>query len=208
MTVSLYCCAACAEVVLSARQIAYDIDSGTIVASGGVVVTQNLEDGNVRELHADEISYHKKTGIIRLYGDSIIREPTGEIIAAQNVELGKDLENAIAKALLVVLTDASKVRARDASKESHLFSFNDATYTPCSETHCSLPLWDLAADKVVYDTKKKSFVYSNVKLRFKGMPVFFLPYFKHPAFGVKRQSGFLSPIIRSNNDTGLFVGIP
>ncbi|MDR1288875.1 MAG: LPS assembly protein LptD [Holosporales bacterium] len=208
LVISLYCCSVGAEIILSAEQISYDFDSGTITASGGVIVTQNLEDGSSRELHSEEIVYHKNSGIIRLHGDTIIREPTGEIIAARNVELDKDLENAIAKAFLVVLTDASKVRARDASKKSHIFSFNDATYTPCSETHCSLPLWDIAADKVTYDSKKKSFVYSNAKLRFKGVPVFFLPYFKHPAFGVKRQSGFLSPIIRSNNDTGLFVGVP
>jgi LPS-assembly protein len=188
--------------------MSYDVSSGVITASGGVIVTQTLSGGSIRELHTEEISYHKESGIIRLYGDSIIQEPTGEVIAARNIELSKDLKNAIAKAFLVVLDDSSKVRAHEASKRDHLFSFDKATYTPCSETHCSLPLWDLAADKVIYDSRKKSFVYTNVKLRFKGIPVFFLPYFKHPAFGVKRQSGVLSPIIRSNNDTGLFVGIP
>jgi LPS-assembly protein len=208
LSIILLCKSASAEIVLTATKISYDIDTHTIRASGGVVVTQALDDGRIRELHAEEIEYHKNTGIIRFYGDTIIQEPTGEIIAARNVELDKEMKNAIAKALVVILGDASKIKAQEASKNNNIYSFDRATYTPCSETHCSLPLWDLAADKVTYDSKKKSFVYHNVKLRFKGVPIFFLPYFKHPAFGVKRQSGFLAPIIRSNNDTGPFVGVP
>jgi LPS-assembly protein len=161
-----------------------------------------------RELHTQEIVYHKETGIMRFYGTTIIKEPTGEIIAAEKVELDKDLEKAIVKALIVILNDASKIRAENGSKNGHLFSFDNATYTPCKESHCSSPLWDLASDNVVYDSKKKSFIYRNVRMRFKGIPILFLPYFKHPAFGVRRQSGFLSPVLRSNKEIGVFLGIP
>ncbi|MDR1233678.1 MAG: LPS assembly protein LptD [Holosporales bacterium] len=204
----LIICNAYSEVSIQSRRVSYDLSTEIICAAGDVVVIQEYDDGKSRKLYTDEIEYNRKTGTIKLHGKAILEEPTGEVIAATTVVLDPGMENAIAKALVIILDDAAKVKAKTGTKVGSLYTFEDASYSPCNETHCSVPLWDLFADKVTYDSKGKSFVYHNVRLRFKGLPIIFSPYFKHPGFGVRRQTGFLSPIIRSNNDIGLFVGTP
>ncbi|MDR0744613.1 MAG: LPS assembly protein LptD [Holosporales bacterium] len=196
-----------AEIILDAKIISIDKASDTVSASGEVVVIQELNN-NIRELHCEKIEYNGKTKELKLIGDSMIKEPTGEIVWAKSAIIDTKLKNAIIRALKVVLTDNSKIRAEIGTKVGEIYTFENASYTPCKESSCVLPLWDLAAERVVYDVKKKAFIYHNVKLRMKGHTIAFLPYFKHPAFGIKRQTGFLSPIINSNNDAGLFVGIP
>ena len=197
-----------AEIVLDASAISYDPNTGVIVADGDVHVVQTLGNGKTRELYSETVKYNRKTGQIKLIGDAIMKEPNGDVFSARNINLGKGFKDAIAEALVIVLKDASKVKAKKGKKTSNLYTFENVSYTPCKETACSTPLWDLVADKAMYDRKAKKFVYKNVKLRIKGMPVLFSPYFEHPSFDVKRKTGFLTPIIRRTSDVGFLAGIP
>ncbi|MBR1480222.1 MAG: LPS-assembly protein LptD [Alphaproteobacteria bacterium] len=196
------------EVVLTSRSISYDPASGIMAATGDVIVKQMLEGGGIRELHAEKIEHSKLTGKTKLVGESVIKEPTGEIMSAKNVEIGREFEEAIADALFIVLKDSAKIHAEKGSKAGQAFTFENATYSPCKETSCSAPLWDLAADKAVYDKEQKKFVYKNVTLRIKGVPIFFTPYFEHPSSDVKRKAGLLSPTFRNLSDVGFFAGFP
>ncbi len=169
---------------------------------------QEVNPGHKRKLHCEKIEYNKKTGEIKLFGEAIIEEPTGEIIKASNVQLDDKLKKAVIKALLVIMNDNAKVKAKSGQKQDNIYTFKEASYTPCNETACSTPLWDLFADEVIYDSKKKTFVYHRVKLRFKGKPVFYTPYFTHPSFEVKRRSGFVTPILSLSRNTGTMLGLP
>jgi LPS-assembly protein len=197
-----------AEIKLDAKHVSYDAEANIITASGDVLITQTLENNEIRELHSEKIEYNKQTGEIRLIGESIIKEPSGDLITAKSVSLDPEFKNAIAKALVIILRDASKIRAQAAHKSNEVFTFENATYSPCKEVNCSLPLWDLQAEKAIFDRKQKKFIYRNVKLRIKGVPVFFTPYFSHPSSEVKRKTGFLAPILRHNTDTGFYAGFP
>ena len=194
---------------MDADKISYDSIKDILSASGNVVVTQNPDSGNKRVLHSEKIDYNRKTGKISLYGHSVIEESNGDKIDATNIEIDDNFKKGIIKALKVVLNDESKIKATSGKKEGDIFYFSDATYTPCFENpNCKFPLWDLRADSVVYDTSKKKFTYKNVSLRMKGQTILYTPYFEHPAFDVKRKSGFLTPILSSNNDTGVLIGVP
>ncbi|MDR1333025.1 MAG: LPS assembly protein LptD [Holosporales bacterium] len=209
ISLALLCvCASDAKVVLNSKVVSFDPDSGVITAAGDVVVTQEMEDHRVRELHTDQIEYNKTTGEIRLKGNALIKDYTGDLFSAKNIELDADFKNAIAEALVFVTKDSIKVKSGTCRKSGDVFTFKDASYSPCREGHCTLPLWDLAAETVVYDRKEKKFIYKNVKLRIKGVPVLFTPYLTHPSPEVKRKTGVLTPIIRHCSKSGLFVGIP
>ena len=41
-----------------------------------------------------------------------------------------------------------------------------------------------------------------------GLPIGYTPYFRHPAPGVKRQSGFLTPTFGSSSEIGLVASVP
>ena len=201
-------CSAFAETSLDAYKISYDSKKDIITAEGDVIISQNISESLKRELYSEKVVYNKKTGDLKFFGDTIIKECTGEIISAKNIEIDDKFKKAIINALIVVLNDNSKVKAKKGTKLDSFYTFDNASYTPCNESSCSAPLWDLLADKVTYDSKKKIFTYYKVKMRLKGVPVFYTPYFKHPGFGVKRQTGFLAPIIRSSKATGFYVGTP
>ena len=206
-------CNACfnlrAEIVLEASGVSYDPKSGIVKAHGDVHVTQTFENSiKIRELYSDSIEYNKKTGDIILYGDSIMKEPNGDVLTAKNIILGKKFKDAIAETLIVVLKDSSKIKAKKGKKSSNLYTFDNVSYSPCRETSCSHPLWDLVADKAVYDREKKKFIYKNVKLRIKGQSILFSPYFEHPSFEVKQKTGFLTPVFRRNSDIGFLMGFP
>lgn len=197
-----------AEIILDADSIFYDTVKKVATATGDVIVVQTFEDGSKRELHSEKIEYNKKTGDIKLIGESIIKEPTGDVLSAKSVELDKEFKEAIADALTIILKDTSKIKAKRGTKSDKVFTLEHATYSPCKESGCSAPLWDLAAEKAVYDKTQKKFIYKNVKLRIKGFPVFFTPYFSHPSPEVKRKTGFLTPMIRNLSDVGFFAGFP
>jgi LPS-assembly protein len=204
----LFCATARANISLSSNKVIYDPAGSVITAEGDVVIRQAQSDKGIRELRTDRVEYYQKTGIIKLSGKSRIREPTGEIIAANDVRIDDSFKKAIVKALVIILNDDSRIKAKSGQKNQDIYTLHSASYTPCIETPCSFPLWDLTADRVTYDSNKKTLTYSNVALRMKGIPILFSPYLRHASFGVKRQTGFLAPIISSKNDTGLFVGIP
>ena len=198
-----------AEIVMEANIISYDPQTETVFASGNVHIIQKFENSTkTRELYAEKIEYNKKTTQIKLLGDSIMKEPNGDVFLAKNIKLEKKFKEAVAEALVVVLKDTSKIKAKSGNKSLNTYRFNDVSYSPCKETACSAPLWDLVANEVVYDRTKKKFVYKNVRLRIKGKSVFFLPYLEHPSFDVKRKTGCLAPIIRRSSDTGFMIGIP
>lgn len=196
------------EIVLDANNVFYDTLKKVVIATGDVIVIQTFEDGTKRELHSEKIEYDKKTGDIKLIGESIIKEPTGDIISSKNIKLDKEFKDAIAEALIIILKDTSKIKAKRGIKSDRVFTLENATYSPCKESGCSAPLWDLAAEKAIYDKVQKKFIYKNVKLRIKGVPIFFTPYFSHPSPDVKRKTGFLTPMFRNLTDVGFFAGFP
>lgn len=198
-----------AEIVLEAGGVSYEPKSGLVTAHGDVHITQTSENSlKTRELYSDSIEYNRNTGDMKLYGTSIMKEPNGDILTAKNIVLGKKFKDAIAETLIVVLKDSSKIKAAKGKKQSNVYTFENVSYSPCQETSCSHPLWDLVADKAIYDRNKKKFTYKNVKLRIKGRSVLFSPYFEHPSFEVKRKTGFLSPVFRRNSDIGFLAGLP
>lgn len=204
-----FICPVVAEISIDAQKISYNSSEGIITAYGEVVITQTEKGVKKRRLTTEKIEYNRKSGKIRLYGKSILREETGEIVKANNIELDDKMKTGIIKALSIVLKDKARIKAMKGEKKEELYSLSEASYSPCYESkNCKFPLWDVYADNAVYDTKNKTIIYHNAKLRIKGQTVLYTPYFSHPSFEVKRKSGFVTPIIHSNNDTGAIVGIP
>ncbi|MDR3224467.1 MAG: LPS assembly protein LptD [Holosporales bacterium] len=197
-----------AGISMFANRVSYDQINEIISASGNVLISQTLDNLKIRELHAERIEYNRKTKEIKLIGEAVIKEPTGDVMSAKNIRLDQDFKNAIARALVIILADSSKIKAQKGTKKNDMFTFENVSYSPCKEVNCKLPLWDLVADRAIYDKKEKKFIYKNVRLRLKGVPVFFSPYFTHPSSEVKRKTGLLSPILKHNSDIGFYAGFP
>src|SRR5690606_22909364 len=70
------------------------------------------------------------------------------------------------------------------------------------------PLWQIKADRVVWDQGTQTVSYRNARLEFLGVPVAYTPFFSHPDPTVKRKSGLLTPTFGSNSTLGLTAELP
>jgi LPS-assembly protein len=73
-------------------------------------------------------------------------------------------------------------------------------------TNCRLPKpdWQLIARSISVANNKATT--SNALFKFLGIPVFYLPYLRHPVEETGRESGFLIPVVENSSTRGLVLG--
>lgn len=82
--------------------------------------------------------------------------------------------------------------------------FHQLIYTTCPSNQ---PDWVLSAGKLELQHDKGVGVARGAKLKFKGIPILYAPYFTFP-IDDRRKSGLLYPSFGHTNDNGLEFGIP
>ena len=192
---------------MTADELTYDEDTDSIIATGNVEVAQGE-----RVLRAARIRYRQSDGVVTATGDVALREPGGEVLFADSVELTGDLRSGVIRRLSVLLTDNSRIVAGGARRfDGNRTVMRKAVFSPCelcADEPARAPLWQLKAGTVVHDQADHDLTYYDASLEFFGVPVFYTPYFRHPDPSVTRQSGFLSPLYRSSRALGADVTIP
>ncbi|MEL7347376.1 MAG: LPS assembly protein LptD [Pseudomonadota bacterium] len=205
-------------VALVADAIEYDSEAGTLTATGNVEVFYGD-----RTLTADTIVYDSRTERIRAEGDIVLRDPSGATVYADVAELDVDLVDGIvegAESVIAAQTVAGEEAAdrppvgRLAAVEARRFegrfnALNKAVYSPCDV--CAddpTPLWRIRARRVIHDEEEGIIHYEDAFLDVFGVPIAYLPYFRHPDPTVERASGFLVPEIRLSDNYGLGFRAP
>ena len=80
-------------------------------------------------------------------------------------------------------------------------------FTTCKKND-TCPPWQMSAEKITHNKKKKIIFYKNAWLKVYDVPIFYFPKFFHPDPTVKRQSGFLMPTIMSSSGLGTSLNTP
>ena len=195
------------DLLITADELTYDEAADTVIASGNVEVAQGD-----RVLRAARIHYRRGDDVVTASGDVAMREPTGEVLFADSVELTGDLRDGVIHRLSVLLTDQSRLVASGARRsDGTLTEMRKAVYSPCAlcaDDPAPVPLWQLKAARVVHDQVEHSLTYYDASLEFFGLPILYTPYFRHPDPSVERQSGFLTPSYSSSTALGVEVTIP
>lgn len=192
------------EIELSAELLTYNGGSGIAIAKGEVLVHyQNYV------MRADEVTYDERTGIVTANGNIKIRDPQGNVLSAEEIELTDTLKEGFVNNVRLLLEDGSRVAALDGERSGSKTRFNKAVYSPChvcdeSET----PLWQIKAVKVIHDQDKKRLYYDDAYLEVLGLPVIYLPYLSHPDPSVEKASGFLVPSFRQSRELGFVFEAP
>ena len=89
-------------------------------------------------------------------------------------------------------------KSRSIVIDENYFTLKKSVYTNCKKRD-GCPPWLIVSDNIVHDKKKKVVNYKNATLKFYDVPVFYFPKFFHPDPTVKRQSGFLTPTLSTQN---------
>ncbi|MDF3033921.1 MAG: hypothetical protein K0R76_875 [Alphaproteobacteria bacterium] len=131
---------------------------------------------------------------------------------APYAEFSNKFQDGFIQEAKMLMADNARLAANSAKHISgRKVVFRQAVYSPCKV--CRLdptkqPLWQLKADKVIHSKTDQLIIYHHARLEMGGIPVFYMPYFRHPDPTVKRKTGFLMPAYGSFSDLGVIVSTP
>ena len=93
------------------------------------------------------------------------------------------------------------------SNDKDKLIINKGIFTSCN-INMNCPAWAIKAKKIEHDRKTKRIIYDDAILKIYNMPVMYMPKFFHPDPSVKRQSGFLQPLLNGSSSLTDSIYIP
>ncbi|MFN9001858.1 MAG: LPS-assembly protein LptD [Holosporales bacterium] len=200
-------------ILLICDELKNDRDLGLTIARGNVEI---VHDG--RLLQADVVTYNEESDLVTASGNVRLYDPAGEVSFSNYIELTGDMKEGFVKDLQVILADESLLSARQARRNvTSVSEFEKAVYSPCSvcrSPSSQPPLWQMRAEDVEWvkgneaEGVNEDIIYRHATMDFFGIPALYAPYFRHPAPGVKRRSGFLTPFFGNSSHNGFTTVIP
>ena len=182
----------------------FDKDTDTATLSGGVVVY--YKDYVIR---ADKMVYDRSTSELEAEGNILVTGgPSDAYIAASHGDMRLNMHTArfydVNGSLGVRRSGQSVVYS---TANPFLFSgrvllqTGEGSYKIIdgSMTNCRLPKpdWVLISREIKLDRGEAST--ANALFKFQGIPLFYLPYLRHPTEETGRESGFLIPVLPYNS---------
>ncbi len=195
------------QMLLEADTLIYDHDSNTVTAVGGVQI-----DYAGNRLVAQRVTYDRKTSRLIATGNVEIVNSDGIKVFSQRIDITDDFANGFVNTIRLETVDQIYFAAESAKREGGvLTTFNNGVYTacePCKEKLDKAPIWRIKAQKIIWNSQKKTVRFESSNFEFFGFPIAFLPAFEIADPTVKRKSGFLMPSVGYNNKLGYNLGIP
>lgn len=162
-------------------------------------------------LNASKVTFNEKTGAFTANGSVELREPNGNVLQAETLELREKFKQVFARHVKALLTNNVTIAARYARRDTNGISvFESASYTACKDcgTKNGHPLWELTSDETTHDSNAKMLHHVNPRLKIAGHTVLAAPRWSHPDPSVKRKSGFIQPNISGGKAFGVGVTVP
>jgi LPS-assembly protein len=176
---------------LQADHVDYDNDTGDVVLTGHVLVTESEND---ERIHASHGTLNIKTQTGRFYD---VTGSVGMKPAAAKPGTPPGAQRLVYSNSNPFLFTGRMV-VKTGPKEYEVY---DGTVTSCQLPH---PDWLLYGAKFVLDEDKARATNSIFHLM--SIPVLWLPYVTHPVDAESRQSGILIPVLGDSSSKGLTVG--
>lgn len=198
--------------VITADELSHDKNLDTVTARGNVEVQYQG-----RILLADTVNYQVSADRASATGNVTMTDLDGTTTFADFAELTGDMKEGFAREVKILLTDGSRAAAQKATRKTDdkgnsVTTMENAIYSPCDV--CSTTpgsdtrIWQIKSSRVVHDQQAGEITYNDMWFELFGVPVAYTPYLSHPDPTVKRRSGFLPPLYRSNKQLGVGVSIP
>lgn len=182
---------------------------------GGDGITRAL--GNVRiesagaALETGEALYREEGGRFEIPGDFRAVFPDGKTLEGESAWFdGRLDEGEITGVRAGYLDDPGRFRANRAQRAAGGgLRLDNAVYSPCPvSAENPVPLWRVRASRIDHDTEARDVVYRNPVFEVAGLPIAYLPRFRHPDPTVDRRSGFLVPEVDAGTSYGFGLRVP
>lgn len=169
-------------------------------------------------MEGEELTYYRRTGEIEGEGDLTFYSAEGDRIEADYLRM--HMETRIGEADNVKYRIAHRerrnreptrtnVRARGTAGKAYMEGHDvtrmeDVSYTTCNEGDDSVVLY---ADEITLDQGTGRGLAKNLKVAFKGVPVFYFPRLSFP-ISDERKTGFLFPSFGAEEGSGFVLATP
>jgi LPS-assembly protein len=185
------------RVNVNADKLLYDGKSEVATATGTVQLTYGPY-----VLTATRVVYDMKRGTFSANGSIVLREPNGNVVEAETAELKDTFREGFAHHVRALLTNDVSITAQYARRyDNGITIYEKASYTACVDcvSEGGTPAWQIVAREAKHDLNTRTIYYSDARLEFGGVPVFWTPYLAYPDPTVKRRTGFLLPTFYSGH---------
>ena len=196
------------DISIASNQISYDIKNRLISSQSNSKISDNL--GNNYQVKGFEYSLEKK--IIKLTNLQVLDEAKNTLkLDLAFLDLNK--KELVAKDVNLDFKisqnseNEPRLKGRSLITNENKTIVEKGTFTFCKKRE-KCPPWEMSADKITHDKKKKVISYKNASLKLYDKKVFYFPKFFHPDPTVERQTGFLIPKIQDNSTTGMSLNLP
>ena len=196
------------KIKISTDEINYDVEKQKIESSSNSEIKDNF--GNIYQV--SKFEYNIKSKIIKLSNLKVL-DVSENIFKIEIAFLDLKKKELVAKdvGLNFKISDDSenepRLKGRSLISNNENTIVNKGTFTFCKKRE-KCPPWEMSAEEIKHDKKKKTIYYKNAHLKIYDKKVFYFPKFFHPDPTVDRQSGFLIPKIQDNSTTGLSFNLP
>jgi LPS-assembly protein len=192
------------QATIEADDLSYDKNSKILTAEKNVILGYSG-----REVRSEKIEYNQQTN--RIIADKGIeyRDGTGTIFKAKSANITDKFDKGEMKDVDVDFGDGSTFHSENLTIiDANTYDLGKASYTPCDMCYNGKPLWQMDADKILYNEADGRVYYDNAYLKFLGQKIGWVPRLSHPTPFAKSKSGFLTPKFGRTSSYGVFVRAP
>ena len=196
-----------APILLQADEIVYDSEANTVSAVGHVEISD--ED---RTLLADRVEYDQASDKVTARGNVTITDTKGNVVFADHVVLTDRMRDGALSGFGALLGKTGRLAARSAQRiDGNVVIARRTVYSPCeicNQPGQRTPLWQVKAERVIYDQTKHKVHFRNATIEVEGVPVLWMPSFSVPDPTVRYATGLLTPEVGNSTKIGYFTRLP
>jgi LPS-assembly protein len=195
-------------ILLQADEIVYDDDHKTISAVGHVEIA---DQG--RTLLAERVEYDQNSDKVTAFGLVSITDARGNVAFADHVVLTDHMRDGALSGFGALIGKSGRLAARGAERVGgNTVIAHRAVYSPCkicsTPGRTGTPLWQVKAERVVYDQTRHKVRFTNAVVDVHGVPVAWIPTFSVPDPTVRYATGLLTTEVGNSTKIGYFLRQP
>jgi LPS-assembly protein len=194
--------------LLQADEVVYDGDDKTVAAVGHVEIN---DQG--RTLLAERVEYNQTTDTVIARGHVSITDAKGNVAFSDHVVLTDHMRDGALSGFGALIGKNGRLAANSAQRIGGTTVIaRHAAYSPCVICNAPgasrVPLWQVKAERVVYDQTQHKVRFSSATIEVKGIPVAWVPAFSVPDPTVRYNTGLLTPELGNSTKIGYFIRAP
>lgn len=195
------------QVVYKSDTLEYDPGEKTITLTGQVEIDQG---GCI--LLADRVIYDEDDDKVTASGHVSLTDDKGNVAFVDSLVLTDRMRNGVLNGFGALIGKNGRLAAASAQRVNGTTTIaNRAVYSPCeicNQPGHRTPLWQVKAERIIYDQTAHKVRFKNARIEAFGVPVLWSPYLSLPDPTVHYATGFLTPDIGTSSKFGDFARLP